>query len=102
MAYETSFLTGFRANEIRSLTPKNYDIAGDHPCIIMRPRNSKRRRLDIQPLPAVAITRFSTWLAGKPAGRRIFEKMPRDTARMLRADLAIARATWIGLTSGRP
>ena len=95
MAYETSFLTGFRANEIRSLTPENYDIEGDHPCITMRARNSKRRRLDIQPLPEVAVLRFATWLTGKPAGRRIFEKMPRDTARMLRADLAIARAAWI-------
>jgi integrase len=95
MAYETSFLTGFRANEIRSLTPENYDVEGDHPCIIMRPRNSKRRRLDIQPLPAVAVTRFSKWLTGKTAGRRIFEKMPRDTARMLRADLTLARAAWI-------
>ena len=95
MAYETSFLTGFRANEIRSLTPENYDVEGDHPCIIMRPRNSKRRRLDIQPLPAVAVKRFSKWLTGKPAGRRIFEKMPRDTARMLRADLTLARAAWI-------
>jgi integrase len=95
MAYETSFLTGFRASEIRSLTPEDYDVEGEHPCITVRPRNSKRRRLDIQPLPGVAVARFSTWLAGKPSGRRIFEKMPRDTARMLRADLAIARAAWI-------
>jgi integrase len=94
-AYEIAIMTGYRANEIRSLTPECFSLDGDHPCITVRPTISKRRRLDIQPIPQSFVESIREWIAGKPRGVRLFEAMPGDTARMLRSDLDIARKAWI-------
>jgi integrase len=94
-AYEIAIMTGFRANEIRSLTPESFTLDDDHPCITVRPTISKRRKLDIQPIPQPFVAGIRQWLTGKPRGRRVFETMPGDTARMLRADLHLARQAWI-------
>ncbi len=94
-AYEIAIMTGYRANEIRSLTPECFSLDGDHPCITVRPTISKRRKLDIQPIPQSFVAGIRDWLAEKSRGCKLFEAMPGDTARMLRSDLDIARKAWI-------
>ena len=94
-AYEIAIMTGYRANEIRSLTPESFSLDGDYPCIRIKPTISKRRKLDMQPIPQPFVQGIREWLYGKPPGGRLFEAMPGDTARMLRADLTVARQAWI-------
>jgi integrase len=36
-----------------------------------------------------------SWLVDKPADERVFAKLPKATARMIRSDLAAARSAWI-------
>jgi len=94
-AYEIAIMTGYRANEVRSLTPECFNLDGDYPSITIRPTISKRRKRDIQPIPVPFVAGIREWLAGKPRGGKVFDAMPGDTARMLRADLRLARKAWI-------
>ena len=88
-------MTGYRANEIRSLTPESFSLDDEYPCITIRPSISKRRKRDMQPIPQPFVAGIRAWLSGKPRGHRVFETMPGDTARMLRADLDLACQAWI-------
>jgi len=83
-AYEIAIMTGYRANEVRSLTPECFSLDGDYPCITIRPTISKRRKRDIQPIPVPFVAGIREWLSGKPRGVKVFDAMPGDTARMLR------------------
>ena len=95
MAYRVALGTGFRANELRSLTPESFDLDNDPPTITVDAGNSKRRRLDVQPIRRDLAELLRPWLATKPRGERVFGKLPEATARMLRSDLSAARCHWI-------
>jgi integrase len=94
MAYRVALGTGLRAKELRSLTPESFDL-GDEPTVTVAAAHSKRRRKDRQPIRADLAAMVKEWLADKPAGQQLFAELPGDTARMLRTDLARARAAWI-------
>ncbi len=95
MAYRVALGTGFRAKELRSLTPRSFDLDSDPPTVTAEASYSKRRRKDVQPIRQDLADMLRTWLQGRPAGERIFANMPGATARMLRADLREARQQWI-------
>ena len=46
--------TGFRANELRTLTPEAFNLATDSPMITVKAAYSKRRREDVQPIRQAA------------------------------------------------
>ncbi len=96
MVYRLALGTGFRAAELRSLTPASFDLDNDPPTVTVTAAHSKRRREDRQPIRQDLADLLRPWLAGRPEGERLFAKLPGDTARMLRGDLAAARAEWIG------
>jgi len=95
MCYRLALSTGFRAKELRSLTPESFDLSGNMPVVIVAAAYSKHRREDRQPIRADVADVLRTWLTGKPAGVRLFGRLPGGTARMLRADLAAARRAWL-------
>ncbi len=94
MVYRLAAGTGFRASELRSLTPERFDLDGNPPTVTVLAANSKRRHGDIQPIRLDLATLFAPWLAQKPEGGPVFD-LPEKTARMIRADLAAARAAWL-------
>ena len=93
--YRLAFGTGFRANELRSLTPASFDLASDPPTITVAAAYSKRRRHDVQPIRVDLAELLRPWLDTKQPDKRVFGKLPEATARMLRSDLAAARSAWI-------
>ena len=95
MVYRVATGTGFRAEELRSLTPQSFDLDSDPPTVTAEASYSKRRRKDVQPIRRDLAEMLRTWLKGRPAGERIFGNMPGGTARMLRSDLRVARKKWI-------
>ena len=95
MVYRLALGTGFRAGELRSLTPASFDLDRDPPTVTVTVAHSKRRRKDRQPIRQDLADLLRPWLADRPEGERLFAKLPGDTARMLRGDLATARQTWI-------
>ena len=50
MLYRLAMATGFRANELRTLTPEAFDLDGDPPTVTVKAAYSKRRRNDVQPI----------------------------------------------------
>jgi integrase len=95
MVYMLALGTGFRASELRSLTPESFDLDADPPTVAINAAYSKRRRQDLQPIRRDLVELLRPWLAGRPARVPVFGKLPGGTARMLRKDLEAARQVWL-------
>jgi len=93
--YRLALGTGFRAKELRSLTPESFDVDADPPAVTVDAAYSKRRRQDVQPIRPDLAELLRPWLAGRPRDVKLFDRLPGNTARMLRKDLAAARKAWI-------
>jgi integrase len=88
--YSTAINTGFRANELRSLTPERFDLDSTPPvavCLAGYTKNGDEAR---QPLPMSLVERLRPWLASKELGQPVFGRITLHTAIMLRGDLAAA------------
>jgi site-specific recombinase XerC len=89
--YAVALGSGFRASEIRSLTPEAFRLDERPPVIVCAASATKNRRRAEQPIPAALAARLAGWMVGKKPGRPVFESMPRlRTAALLRHDLAAA------------
>ncbi len=96
MLYRVATGTGFRASELRSLTPTAFRLDGDSPCVMLTARASKRRTADVQPIRRDLADVVGAWLAGKPADEPLWPgAWHKRAAEMLRADLDKARQTWL-------
>jgi integrase len=91
--YRAAVGTGFRAKELRSLTPESFDL--DAPLITVQAGYSKHRRKDVQPIRRDLANLLRRWLEGRPAGQPVFETMPAKTGLMMQHDLAIAKRKWV-------
>ena len=89
MAYRLATATGFRADEMRSLTPESFRLTGPEPTVFLRASATKNRRPVEQPIPLALAATLATWLRGKPAGASVLPLHP-ETAKVIRADLADA------------
>jgi len=88
MLYRIAAGTGFRRNEIASLTPESFSLDGS-PTITIQAAYSKRRREDVQPIRDDLADVLRPWLAGKAKGETVFT-LPEKTAKMMRTDLEAA------------
>jgi integrase/recombinase XerD len=96
MLYRTALGTGFRLNELQSLTPRSFNLDGEPPTITVEAGYSKRRRRDVQPIRADLAESLAPWLEGFDSAAKPW-KAGHDAraARMIAADLRGARAVWI-------
>jgi len=103
MLYLLAAWTGFRRNELGSLTPRSFRFDDDTPTVTVEAAFSKRRRRDVQPLHRDIARRVKQWIE-----KRGFKPddviLPvseaggatdRDTAEMMKRDLTAARSSWI-------
>ena len=102
MCYRLAAATGFRASELRSLTIDSFDLDGTPPTCTVEAGYSKRRKRDVQPLPEALVEPLRAWLSGFDPGEPVFAGIAGDTARMLRSDLAAARAAWLKAAEQQP
>jgi len=95
--YSLALGTGFRVNELRTLTPRSFSLDADPPTITIRAGYSKRRRQDVQPIRRNLADTLVPWLKGRPADAPAFAVQPGGDkfAKLLRHDLAAARAAWL-------
>ena len=93
IVYRLALGTGFRAKELRSLTPESFNLETDPPTVT--PGHAKNDKLTPQPIRRELADLLRPWLAVRPVREWIFARLPLKTARMLRADLKAARAAWI-------
>lgn len=95
--YRAAAETGLRSSELRSLTVAAFNFDADTPTVTVSAAYSKHRREDVLPLRAALAAALRGYLADMPATASVFKMpSPSNVVRMLRADLAAARATWIG------
>lgn len=84
--YRLAMGTGFRANEIRSLTPECFQLEGDEPTVTVRAAYSKNGKQAVQPIARELAAAIRPFVAGKPPGKPVLT-VPTPTAKILRADL---------------
>ena len=89
MLYRLAVNTGFRANELRSLTPEAFDLDAEPATVIVEAGYAKNGQEAEQALRRDFAEMLRPWLAGKEPGRPVVH-VPERTARMLRVDLAEA------------
>jgi integrase len=78
--------TGFRAEEIRSLTREAFRLTGDEPSVKLSAEAAKNGRERIQPIRRDLAVILSPFVAKTPRGGPVF-RLPAKTADMLRRDL---------------
>ncbi len=98
MLYIMALSTGLRASELASLTTDGLDLDSSPPTVTVKAGYSKRRRLDILPLPTDILEQARDWLSGKKKGNKLW---PGDWAsnkyagKMLQIDLAEAGVPYV-------
>ena len=90
MLYRIAAGTGFRSEELQSLTPESFDLEGEYPTITVQAADSKRRRRDVQPIHAALAAILKPWLAERPGGTQIFPVDRWAILEAMKADLAVA------------
>lgn len=89
LLYRLAMGTGFRADELRSLTPESFSLEGPEPTITVRAAYTKNGKEAVQPITADLADRLKASLEGRPQGKPIVA-VPEKTAGMLRRDLLAA------------
>ncbi len=88
--------TGLREQELASLTPESFDLDAETPTVTVEASYSKRRRRDVQPIRSDLAELLRDWLADRSAGERLWPgAWWRHGAKIIRHDLATARAAWL-------
>jgi integrase len=95
MLYILAAWTGYRRNELASLTLRSFNFDSDPPTVSVKASYSKRRRNDVVPLHPAVVERLLQWLASRPpapAGTPLFALKTktgalRRTSKMMRLDL---------------
>ncbi len=86
--YSVACASGFRAEELASLTPRAFDLAGDPPTVTLSAEDAKNGRTAVQPLPPDVAEALRGYLAGRPADRPVWPgKWFKHAAEMLRVEL---------------
>ena len=96
MLYLLAASSGFRCSELASLTPESFELSGSVPSVVVDAAYSKRRRRDSQPLPRDVALLLAEWLRNKPAKQPLWPGgWVNHAAKMVSADLGVARSAWI-------
>ena len=88
--YLVALGTGFRANELRSLTPEAFRLDDDPPTVTVVAAYSKRRRDDVQPIRPDLADALRPWLASRAPGKPVWGKLTKHTNILIQSDLARA------------
>jgi integrase/recombinase XerD len=94
MAYRLVMATGFRVEEVRTLTPERFNLQGNEPAITVLACYSKRGKAsgknDVQPIRRDFAEVLRRYLEGRKPGERLFSLHPEKNAEILYADLKAA------------
>ena len=93
MLYATAAGTGFRVNELRSLTLQSFKL--DEPAIALSGTCAKNGKDVLQPIPMELAEELKPWLKGRKAGPVFTLPYLANIVRMLRNDMAHARVAWL-------
>ena len=98
LLYATALGTGFRASELASLTPRDFDLTAEDPTVRIQARFEKVRRGNTLPLPAQLVTLLRPCLADRPLDAPLWPgkwALQKRASKLIKADLELARRMWI-------
>ena len=98
MLYMLAAYTGYRRNEIGSLTRQSFDFESDPPTLTVAAGYSKRRRTDILALRKDFAKRIQVWIDSRPyqsANEPLFPISGKHAADMIRRDLKRAGVLYV-------
>lgn len=72
MLYRVAAFTGLRAKELAVLRPESFHLDATPPVVVVEARDQKGKRDEPVPLPEHLVAVLRPWLAGKPAGERLW------------------------------
>lgn len=87
--YRLAMGTGFRANELRSLTPESFALEGDEPSVTIDAKYSKNGKPAVQPITPELAEGLKRYVGTAEPGNPVLV-VPEKTAKMLRMDLEAA------------
>jgi integrase len=90
MVYRLAHGTGFRAKELRTLTPERFRLDDDPPTVTVLACYSKNGQEAVQPIAESLAIELKPWLATKAPGRSVFEGMSPKSSEMIQVDLQAA------------
>ena len=96
--YTVAGMTGLRAKELASLSPRSFALDADPPVVVVEAAYSKHRRRDEVPLHPELVGELRAWLADKPPGESLWSgNWAKHTSAvdLIKRDLEVARAAWI-------
>ncbi len=88
--YDLALGTGFRADELATLTPERFALDADPPTVTVQAAYAKNGKEAIQPIAVALADRLRHWLSRKAPGKPVFDGMTERTAEMLRVNLEAA------------
>lgn len=96
MLYIVATWSGYRRKELASLTPSSFRLDDATPTVKAKGWSTKAKRDDPPiPLSSEVVAILRPWLADKPRSEPLWNISNRDTAKMIKKDLARARTTWL-------
>jgi integrase len=94
--YHTVLSTGFRRNEVRALTPAQFELDASPPGVVLPTKRAKNKQGTVQVLPAGVAAGLREYLKGKPLDRPVWPGTWHEKpAKMLRQDLAAAGIPYV-------
>lgn len=84
--YKVALGTGFRLQELASLSRESFSLDTDPPTITCKASNTKNGSPAFQPIPRALADQLKLWLAQKPPEAKVFP-LSRKAADMMKADL---------------
>ena len=87
--YRLALGTGFRAEELRTLSPERFQLDGPEPTVTVLATYSKNGKEAVQPITRELAEAIRPFVAGKPPGSPAIP-FPVEGAEMIRSDLARA------------
>jgi site-specific recombinase XerD len=96
--YILACYTGFRRNELGSITERSFNFDSKPPQLTVTAFFSKRRKNDVIPLRSDLAERIKSWLASRTKLKHqepLIGISNKRTGKMLKKDLAFARKTWL-------
>jgi site-specific recombinase XerD len=94
--YAVAAATGFRAEEMSTLDPGNFDLGGKVPTATLRGEAAKNGKTACQPIPADLAAALRNYFSGRPAGSAVWPgTWWQKAAEMLQADLELAGVPYV-------
>jgi integrase/recombinase XerD len=90
LLYLLAASTGLRFGEIKSLTPRSFNLNADSPTVTVEASYSKRRRRDEQPLRHDIAEAMRPLIDGTPRNDPLWPKLPDEMAKVMAEDLKAA------------